>query len=264
MEIYIKSHRTCTEKPLLRIEEMHSHNSYEIFLLVEGDTDYCVEGNRYHLMPGDIMLMRKGEVHIFQLRSAARYDRVCVNFDIPEVLEFTDLSDLLSIFNNRPLGKFNHYRSDLFPGNQWAEYMNKIYKAKDKKHKLCYLLSLLSDLNDCMETVKNAPAIADKDRAAPIIKYINSNLTEELSLDILSERFYISKAHLNRLFKQSTGTTAWEYITIKRLFLAKDMIDSGKQPGDVYQDCGFRDYTTFFRAYKRHFGVSPRAHFVKA
>ena len=263
MEIHIKAHRSCTEKPLMRIEQMHSHNSYEIFLLVEGDTDYCVEGSRYHVMQGDIMLMRKGEVHIFQLRSAARYERMCVNFDIPDILEFTGLTHLLSIFNERPLGKFNHYRSDLFPGNQWTEYMNKICTTKDTKRQLCYLLSLLSDLNDSMETVKNAPAIADKDRAAPIIKYINSNLTNELSLDILSERFYISKAHLNRIFKQSTGTTAWEYITIKRLFMAKDMIDSGKQPGDVYQSSGFRDYTTFFRAYKRHFGVSPRAHLSK-
>lgn len=258
MAIMIKAHKNCTEKPIMKTEQMHSHNSYEIFYLLEGDTDYCVEGSRYHLMPGDIMIMRKGEVHIFQLRSASRYERMCVNFDIQDLLELTQSPQLLSMFHDRPLGKFNHYRADLFPGNHWQEYMERICSTKDTCKQLCYLLPLLHDLADGMETVRTAPAIADKDRAAPIIKYINSNLTDELSLDILSERFYISKAHLNRIFKQATGTTAWEYITIKRLFLAKEMIDAGTQPSDVYQQCGFRDYTTFFRSFKQHFGISPK------
>lgn len=242
---------------------MHSHNSYEIFFLVEGDTDYCVEGSRYHLTPGDIVLMRKGEVHIFQLRSAVRYERMCVNFEISKILEMTDSSRLLSVFNERPLGKFNHYRTDLFPGNHWYEYMDKMCSTDDKGIQLCYLLPLLNDLTDGMKTVVDAPTIAEKDRTASIIKFINSRLTDDLSLDILSEHFYISKAHLNRIFKQATGTTAWEYITIKRLFLAKEMIDVGKTPGEVFQSCGFRDYTTFFRAFKRHFGCSPKEHFLK-
>ena len=76
---------------------------------------------------------------------------------------------------------------------------------------------------------------------------------------MLAKRFYLSKTHLNRIFKQSTGTTVWEYITIKRLFLAKELIAAGRQPTDVCTQCGFKDYTTFFRSYKRHFGISPRA-----
>ncbi len=257
MAIYIDSARMCTENPVLCEHEMHSHDSYEIYYLIAGDTDYCVEGNRYHLVPGDIMLMRKGEVHFYQLRSAARYERMCINFDISDALQAMDAPGLLSAFDDRSLGKLNHYRAELFPGNHWREYIDKICDADDKATQLCYLLPLLGDLAAGMETVRSTPAVADKDRSAPIIKYINANLTEELSLDILSERFYISKAHLNRIFKQSTGTTAWEYITIKRLFVAKEMIDSGKQPGDVYQKCGFRDYTTFFRSYKQHFHASP-------
>ena len=259
----IRAWHSCTEHPVLRTEQMHSHSVYEIFFLIAGDTDYCVEGSRYHLAPGDIMLMRKGEVHIFQLRSAARYERYCINFDITSLLDDIGAPQLLTTFNDRPLGKYNHYRADLFPDNHWQEYMEKICRTEDKEKRLCYLLPLLCDLADCSETVRSEQTIAEKDRAAPIIKFINTNLAGELSLDVLAERFYISKAHLNRIFKQATGTTAWEYITVKRLFLAKEMIDSGKQPGDVYQQCGFRDYTTFFRSYKQHFGVSPKEHFRK-
>lgn len=258
MNAVITGRHMYTDKPVLREETMHSHDTYEIFCLLAGDADYCVEGNRYPLQSGDIMLMRKGEVHIFQLRSAAPYERIYVNFDIPDVLEFLEAEDILQMFDNRPLGKYNHYPASLFPNNHCQEYMDAICRETDPRKQLCYLLPLLRDLADRIEAVKTAPALSEKDRAAPIIQYINSHLTDELSLEMLSQRFYISKTHLLRIFKQATGTTVWEYITIKRLFLAKERIATGMLPTEVYAQCGFKDYTTFFRAYKKHFGASPK------
>ena len=260
MQSVITGQHVYTEKPVLREETMHSHDTYEIFCLLAGDADYCVEGRRYPLQSGDIMLMRKGEVHIFQLRSAAPYERIFINFDIPDVLEFMDAEELLSVFNDRPLGKFNHYPASLFPNNHWQEYMEAICRETDPRKQLCYLLPLLRDLADRMDAAKTAPALSEKNRAASVIKYINDHLTNELSLEMLSQRFYISKTHLLRIFKQATGTTVWEYITIKRLFLAKERIAAGMQPTQVYPQCGFKDYTTFFRAYKKHFDTSPKDH----
>lgn len=260
MPLYIQSRRACTESPVSLPETMHSHDSYEIFCLISGDADYCVEGSRYHLLPGDIMLMRKGEVHTFQLRSPARYERMHVNFEITQLLETMDAAGLLAMFDDRPLGKFNHYQAALFPDRRCQEYLNKISQSADKRKQLCYLLPLLSELSECAKAVQQAPVEAQKDRVAPIIAYINANLSDELSLDILADLFFLSKAHLNRIFKQSTGTTAWEYITVKRLFLAKELIDGGVQSCDACLRSGFKDYTTFFRSYKRHFGVAPKKH----
>ena len=88
--------------------------------------------------------------------------------------------------------------------------------------------------------------------------YINRHLTEELSLSMLAERFNISKSYLNELFRKSAGTTVWNYIVVKRLFTARERIMAGETPTSVFADCGFQDYTTFYRAYKQHFGISPR------
>ena len=84
-----------------------------------------------------------------------------------------------------------------------------------------------------------------------------------LSLDHLSERFFISKSHLNRMFKKATGTTAWDYIVVKRLLMARSLLSEGMVPTDVYLKCGFRDYTTFFRAYKKHFGSTPKEYKIR-
>jgi len=260
MQLHIHGVHECTEHPPLDNRTMHGHNTYEIFYLLSGDADFRVEGNLSHLQPGDLMLMRKGEVHIYRLRSSAPYERMHINFDLPKNIGSISTERLLSIFNDRPLGVYNHYQANLFPNNRWFDYMDKICHTEDPQVQLCYLLPMLSDLQEAFETVKSLPVSEETDPAIPIISLINANPAQDLSLEILAKRFYLSKTHLNRIFKQSTGTTVWEYITIKRLFMAKDLIASGKPPTDVYSQCGFKDYTTFFRSYKQHFGVSPKLH----
>ena len=264
MDFYINNIHNSTENPTQGDYPMHIHNdSHEIYCFLSGDASYSVEGNHYHLEHGDLMLMRKGEVHHLMLKSNVRYERMVVNFDISSPSDLDPSGKLLAAFNERSLGKFNHYRASLFPDNQWLYYLNKICSYEDPQQKLCYLLPLLNDLADCFHTVKSSDSHSEKDRAASVIKYINHHLRDDLSLDALSAHFYLSKTHLNRIFKQSTGTTVWEYITVKRLFMARELISAGESPTKVYPQCGFQDYTTFYRAYKQHFGVSPKGDHIK-
>ena len=258
---YIVNIRSRTESPKQEEFSMHTHNTYEILCFLSGDADYSVEGNRYSLQHGDIMLMRKSEAHHLILRSSARYDRAIINFEIPNIAELDPENRLLAPFNDRPLGKFNHYSASLFPDNQWQYLINKLSDCSTPHQKLCYLLPLLSDLCECFDVVRASRSQSEKDRAASVIKYINRNLSSDLSLGGLAEQFYLSKTHLNRIFKQSTGSTVWDYILVKRLFLARELIHAGEQPTKVYMQCGFKDYTTFYRAYRQKFGLSPRKDF---
>lgn len=239
---------------------MHSHDTYEIYCFLDGRIEYIVEGRRYVMERGDVMIMRKGEVHMFDRRSPSRYERIGIHFDVPQEWNFLDLSKLLACFNDRPSGKFNHYPARMFPHNQWISWLRKICQTEDPQKQLCYLLPLLCDLSEAFSVVRASPVVAAKDQAAEVMKYINQNLGEELSLDTIAGKFFISKAQLQRSFRRSAGTTVWEYITVKRLFRARERIEAGEHPSKVYEDCGFGDYATFYRAYKQHFGVSPREH----
>lgn len=242
--------------------KMHSHDTYEIYCFLEGQAQYCVEGRRYDLNPGDIVVMCKGEVHLAEVDLMRPYHRIGVNFDIDPSAPLP-LKQLLSPFHDRPAGKFNHYPAQLFPDNHWLLYLTKMYEKRDELSSHYYLLPLLCELGEQFIQLQNAELVAEKDPAAPIMKYINGHLTEELSLEGLSRQFYTSQTHLNRLFRKSAGTTVWEYITIKRLFMAKELLSKGISATQVCNQCGFGDYSTFFRAYKRRFGVSPSAHSTK-
>ena len=91
-----------------------------------------------------------------------------------------------------------------------------------------------------------------------IPRYINNNLATPLALEHLFVRFFISRAQLCRRFRKATGTSVAKYITAKRLIRAQQLIRSGSKPTEVFSVCGFQDYSTFYRAYSKYFGYSPK------
>ena len=136
--------------------------------------------------------------------------------------------------------------------------LEKMCKIKDKTKKSVYLSVIINELS----TAKFSDGIYSEN-TAEIIEYINEHITENLKLDNICERFFISKTHLIRKFKSLTGTTVWDYILAKRLVMARVLLQSGERPYDIFLKCGFNDYCSFFKAYKAKFGVSPKQDYNK-
>ena len=91
-----------------------------------------------------------------------------------------------------------------------------------------------------------------------VIDYLNAHLTDDITIDFLAEHFYLSRYHLMHAFKEETGYTIGNYLTTKRLLLARDQIAQGESITTACYACGFHNYSTFSRAYRKHFGCSPR------
>lgn len=259
MDYYLEGTLNITENPETGNTGMHSHDGYEIYSFLGGKADYLVEGNKYRLKKGDIMLMRKGELHINSIRGNSTYKRICINFEITSLLDASNNLSLLDMFDKRPLGEYNHYRAKDFPDNHWQDFLLAICNAPSKEEKFCYLLPLLHELSKCYARLPKLQTVKTPNLVSEICQYINADLTRDLSLEQLSEKYYISKTHLNRLFKTNVGTTVGRYIKLKRLFLAKELLSRGMHPTEVYSRCGFRDYSTFFRAFKNQFEKAPAA-----
>ena len=98
---------------------------------------------------------------------------------------------------------------------------------------------------------------------ADVLNYINDHFSEDLSLDLLANKFFISKYHLSREFNRLVGTSVYRYIIQKRLAIARLLMGQGVPSTTVYQQCGFGDYSNFYRAFKAEYQISPKEYILQ-
>ena len=225
MERYFSISYCSTIKSKTEHFKLHSHDGYEFFLFIKGDSRYIVEGNSYHLSPLDAIVIRRREMHRILHNSDTYYERVVINIE-PEFFIQNGCTEYETIFTNH-----------VFEGN------NKI-SAKDIKESGLYdsILSIKKySENGCspnkpvvraaiiefLYILNNIKSFANSDspgnQIRNIISYINEHYAENISLDSLAAQFFISKYHLCRIFKKETGHTVHNYINQKRLNAVRDL-----------------------------------------
>ncbi len=243
----------------------HAHDLYEILFFVSGHGVYLVESAAYPLTPGCILVMRPGEVHKLHITPDAPYERVVVHFRERALMEHTDAYRLLlAAFSERPLGESNRYSSEEIDSDFVRKCLERIEDTDSPELTRlvasAMLPAILSELYRGYRRRQRQPQPdirIPQTRIRDILQYVNGHLCEELTLDDLCRRFYISKTQLGRLFRAATGSTAWDYILVKRLILARQLILSGVPITEASVRSGFRDYSAFYRAYKKRYASSP-------
>ena len=127
------------------------------------------------------------------------------------------------------------------------------------------LVELLVGLNRAAADRGDARPVGTSDQVVDaVLHYINEHYSEPLTLDQLSEKFFISKYHLLRKFDAQVGTTVHRYILQKRLLNAKQLLAGGVPPNEVCQYCGFGDYANFYRAFRAEYNQTPRQYIQSA
>lgn len=245
----------------------HYHDFDKITIFIKGHVTYTIEGKSYELSPYDIVLVRHNDIHRLVVDNSQIYERIIVYIS-PNFMNAykTDSYDLSYCFQKAEEEHSNVLRIPSLKNSSLFQSITRLEKsfsddgyASDLYRQVLFL-EFMIHLNRAAR--KNRLEFIDTDncntKILDILQYINENLNHDLNIDILSDHFYISKYYMMRLFKQETGYTLGQYISQKRLLLAKELLLSGEPVTKACFDCGFKDYSTFSRAYKRLFGESPR------
>lgn len=249
---------------------VHHHDFYEVYYFISGNVEYRVEGRIYQLEPGDMLLISPMELHQAIIENnGAPYERIVLWIDknYLESLCSPD-ADLARCFDYKLPGHSNllrltpAQRSDLSPSLRElvAESYSDAFGAN-----LCatgMLMRFLVELNRLVLQSSDTEPNREISSAlvSQVLSYISDHYHEPLSLETLAQQFYVSKYHLSHEFSRIVGTSVYRYITLKRLQIARQMLTVGEAPGIVYANCGFGDYTNFYRAFKAQYGVSPRVY----
>lgn len=244
--------------------EVHHHDFYEIYLFLRGTVSYRVEGRIYHLEPGDLLFISPMELHQLMVEDPqSPYERIVLWIDKAYLESFPGLAacfDTSAPNHSNLLRLTSSQRSDV--RLRMEELVRESYQDRYGSA-LCaqgIFLQLLVQLNRI--AMGTGYLRGSDEETTPLVTqvlaYIAAHYHEPITLDALAARFYVSKYHLSHEFSRVVGTSVYRYITLKRLLIARQLLAEGASPGSVCAACGFQDYTSFYRAFKAQYGISPK------
>lgn len=247
---------------------IHHHDFYEVYFFMGGKVEFRVEGRVYHLSPGDMLLISPMELHqAFVEPDGTLYERIVLWIDKAYLESFcTQETDLTRCFDYTLPSRTNllHLtsvqRSDI--AMRLGQLVHESY-SDEYGADICsaaLFLQFMTELNRMFLHAASGKEAGEENvpLVSRVLGYIGEHYNEDLTLDSLAGEFYISKYHLSHEFSRVVGTSVHKYILLKRLLIAKQMLSEGSSPGEVFSVCGFGDYTSFYRAFKAQYGISPR------
>ena len=246
---------------------LHSHDYYEFYFFLEGDVSIQIGQETFPIKYGDIMLMpphipHKPIIHshevpyrrfVFWISQEYCNHLMQLSPDYVYLMQYVQTSKTYLFHNDRIT--FNNIQSLIL---RLIEEMHSERFGRDAQITLC-----VNDLVLCLNRliyVRNVPSSPseEQDLYRQLTAYIEEHLDEDLSVDSLSKRFYLSRYYLMHRFKAVTGYTVHQYISQKRLLLAGELIRQGVPVMKAAEQAGFAEYSTFLRAFQNTFHMSPR------
>ncbi len=248
--------------------ELHHHDFYELYYLVSGDVTYTIESKLYKVLPGDVMLLSPKELHQVHIQAdRIAYERYVLWLSPEFVARLsTEKSNLLLALDPARPGYTNQLRLQGTDRQRILSLLEQLYQ-EDREDAFGADLLPVSLLTQFLITINRLALgqelpVEDLSRSSKtvtqVIEYINLHYADPLSLDLLAEKFFVSKYHLSHEFQRQVGTGVYRYIQKKRLQIARHLLSQGRMPNEVAALCGFQDYAGFYRAFRGEYGSSPR------
>lgn len=246
----------------------HFHDEYEIYYLLEGERSYFINNQTYHVKKGNLIFVNSHEIHRTSTINEPFHERVLILFD-KEIFQ-----KHLHIFEKLNVEMFFEIGCGIIDlKNEEQKYVEGIlfFIMKEIKNKqIGYEFLTLTKLAELLffilrkqvqitSTLQHAPLQTQKHlKVNEVAHYISINYTSNESLDQLSDKFFISKYYLCRIFKEVTGFTVNEYININRIKQAQVLLEkSDSSITQIAASVGYKNTSHFNKIFKTYLETTP-------
>ena len=244
--------------------DFHMHNNHEIYMLLDGEIQYFVDNICYPLHAGDLILFSNHEIHKAINTSDQAFTRLVIHVNPGFIRQYCTLqTNLLSCFHRSP-GTGNlvlltpeERQSLLTLARPLADVVNSATAYGDDLTALTNLIQILLLINKAWQRTGPGRTAPKPHRVQAIMDYIDQNLTAPLTLDSIAEALALDKYYISHLFKSETESSIFQYILIKRISLAKELLLNGHTVEESCHLSGFHDYSNFIRTFRKNVGCTP-------
>ena len=244
----------------------HTHDYYEFYLFLEGDLDLEISGHARPLHPGDMVLVPPGVSHHALMHSSDRPYRRFVLWVSQEYVArlLKESPDYVFLMQRAATSGRCYYH---FHEAEFSSIQSRLIRLLEEFHSNRYgrnaavylaLNDLLLYMNRIIYEREHPVVSGSGDLMQEITLFIDEHLTEDLSLDVLANHVCLSKYYIAHYLKDSLGISIHQYITKKRLQSCSEAIAAGSDITRTFDEYGFRDYSSFYRMFRKEYGMSPR------
>lgn len=249
--------------------QYHAHDEhYEVYYLIKGKRKYFIKDKTYYVNEGDIVFINKGDLHRTFYVDDFEHERLLINFRADFLnCEYGSYAYLLDLVFQQPIIiQLNFKEKQRFEDILYS-MVNEV--QKDDEGQELYLKTLLVQLliNSVRHLANNNADSQEYtgnvyNKVTEIIHYINEHYDDDsISLESISDTFYISPYYLSRIFKNVTGFTYTEYLNHVRIQKAQRMLkESDLKVIDIAGKVGFNSLTHFGRVFKNNTRYTPSAY----
>lgn len=229
----------------------HLHSCWELIFFVKGNMTHRVEGKSFRLHRGDLVVTRPSVFHQILPEGEEPYERYNALIDeelIPAAIA-EKIPRGVEVFSFGESWRMNELfeKMDFYIANGKGEAVEQVVK-----NALVEVLFMLSVESEYTVGFTSANPLVDK-----ALDYVDENLTTLARVSEIADALYVTKSHLHHLFIEHLGVTPKQYVTSKRLLLARKLIRRGYSSTAAATMVGYEDYATFYRNYKKQTGHSP-------
>ena len=246
----LKSVSFCyARKPVIDEREIHPY--HEILYYLGGDATFICDAFSKKLSPHTLLLIPRESYHFFKLDDPKGFERLKISFTS---LDGFDELLLHSFSSVQIFEKLDKNTEGLL--HKLCEELKNNKKSSSREQAIAYgsLLILLSSLES------SGPEENESDRSRMVsetIRHIEKNISGDLDTASISSALRVSSSTLSHVFTKEMGISLHKYVIQKRIAFAERLLSEGNNPTKIYEDCGFSDYSSFYKAYFKLTGHAP-------
>lgn len=235
-------------------ESYHSHEHAELFIHVLGRMELFIENKVYSHSGNEIRLYAPWELHF----GKSDFDQDMEWYQISLNKAFLEANPALSeriVSREKGIGNVFISKEHKHIVSLLDEILEKKNSALGKHYLFANVIKILCLLNEKDNNIEISQG--KNECIQEVLETINRDITHIKTVENISEITHFSPSYIHRLFRTNLNITPHQYIIMKKLSIAKELLEKGYSIIDACYDSGFSDYSNFITIFRKHFGITP-------